>query len=364
MHFGTASLADVLGPAIDLAEGGFPSTRAAQRRSRKAAERFVERVADVGAIYLPDGQAPPEGTLIRNPDWARTLKGAIDASLREAGQRPRGGHPRRHRLLLPRPGRRAGGRVLVAQCVRRRLRAAHTRPAHRSRTSPTYGAAAPRSRTRSRVDYRGSRSCKCGPWSQGPVFLQQLKLLEGFDLAALGHNSADYLHLVLEASKLAFADRERYYGDPEFVERAAGPAAVRGLRRRAPRADRPRATPAWSCGPAPSPSPPAPASRPLAGRHRRHDPRRRGRPPGQPVRGYAERRLDRLVAGRRGPRLPARHARPDVLPGRAPRQRARPAQAAADDAHALAGAARRASRGWPSGHPAAISRTSGRCNSS
>ena len=58
---------------------------------------------------------------------------------------------------------------------------------------------------------------KCGPWSQGPVFLQQLRLLEGYDLRALGHNSAAYIHTVTEVSKLAFADREAYYGDPDFV---------------------------------------------------------------------------------------------------------------------------------------------------
>src|ERR687883_493168 len=65
--------------------------------------------------------------------------------------------------------------------------------------------------------YRGIDVVKCGPWSQGPVFLQQLKLLEGFDLKALGHNTADYLHVYLECAKLAFADRERYYGDPAFA---------------------------------------------------------------------------------------------------------------------------------------------------
>jgi gamma-glutamyltranspeptidase/glutathione hydrolase len=67
------------------------------------------------------------------------------------------------------------------------------------------------------VDYRGYTVHKCGPWSQGPVFLQQLNLLEGFDLAAMGAGSADSVHTVVEASKLAFADRERYYGDPDFV---------------------------------------------------------------------------------------------------------------------------------------------------
>jgi gamma-glutamyltranspeptidase/glutathione hydrolase len=65
-------------------------------------------------------------------------------------------------------------------------------------------------------NYRGLDVHKCSSWTQGPVFLQQLAILEGFDLKALGHNSADYLHTWIECAKLAFADREAYYGDPLF----------------------------------------------------------------------------------------------------------------------------------------------------
>ena len=67
------------------------------------------------------------------------------------------------------------------------------------------------------VDFKGYQVYKCGPWTQGPVFLQQLALLEGYDLSSLKHNSADYLHLWLETAKLAHADKEKYYGDPDFV---------------------------------------------------------------------------------------------------------------------------------------------------
>ena len=67
------------------------------------------------------------------------------------------------------------------------------------------------------VDYHGLTVLKAGPWSQAPVFLQQLRLLEGFDLAELGHNSAAYVHVLTECAKLAFADREAWYGDPDFV---------------------------------------------------------------------------------------------------------------------------------------------------
>jgi gamma-glutamyltranspeptidase/glutathione hydrolase len=67
------------------------------------------------------------------------------------------------------------------------------------------------------IQYKGFTVHKCGPWSQGPVFLQQLRLLEDYDLRSLRHNSADYIHLITELSKLAFADREKYYGDPNFA---------------------------------------------------------------------------------------------------------------------------------------------------
>ena len=68
------------------------------------------------------------------------------------------------------------------------------------------------------VAYRGYMVYKCGPWTQGPYLCQALRLLEGFDLKAMGNCSADYVHAVTEALKLAMADRDAYYGDPEFVD--------------------------------------------------------------------------------------------------------------------------------------------------
>lgn len=68
------------------------------------------------------------------------------------------------------------------------------------------------------VRYRGYTVYKCGPWTQGPVLCQNLRLLEGFDLKQMGHLSADYIHVVTEAMKLGFADRDTYYGDPLFVD--------------------------------------------------------------------------------------------------------------------------------------------------
>jgi gamma-glutamyltranspeptidase/glutathione hydrolase len=68
------------------------------------------------------------------------------------------------------------------------------------------------------LDYHGYTVCKTGPWGQGPAFLQQLALLSGYDLAGLDPGGAEFIHLVTEASKLAFADREAWYGDPDFTD--------------------------------------------------------------------------------------------------------------------------------------------------
>lgn len=68
------------------------------------------------------------------------------------------------------------------------------------------------------VNYKGHTVYKCGPWTQGPSMLEMLRLLEGFDLKKMGFLSPDYIHVVAEAMKLGFADRDEYYGDPEFVQ--------------------------------------------------------------------------------------------------------------------------------------------------
>ncbi len=208
-EFGTLSLKDVLGPAVDLAEGGFPMYSALRNGIIKVEARFKEEWPTSAAIYLDHDEAPREGALIRNPDWARTLKGAIDASLR-------GGIPAaldyfysgpvaqkavefsRNNAFLDGSGERHTGLLSAEDFAE-------------------FGSDGTRIEDPARAMYRGIEVLKCGPWSQGPVFLQQLKLLEGFDLPKLGHNTAEYLHVYLEASKLAFADRERYYGDPSFV---------------------------------------------------------------------------------------------------------------------------------------------------
>jgi gamma-glutamyltranspeptidase / glutathione hydrolase len=216
-RFGTASLADVLGPAVEMAEGGFPMYTAMRNGIARVAERYRAEWPTSAAVYLHNGQVPEDGSLVKNPDWGRALKGAIDASLRESGR-----------------GRDASIQAAIdyfyAGPIAQQAVDFSTRnsfvdgsgQAHPGLLSledwTAYGARGTQVEEPVHVNYRGIDVLKCGPWSQGPVFLQQLKLLEGFDLAGLGHNTAEYLHTYLECTKLAFADRERYYGDPEYVD--------------------------------------------------------------------------------------------------------------------------------------------------
>src|SRR5579875_555951 len=216
-QFGTMTLEAVLEPALELCEGGFPlhigvtgspevaTTVAGSAATLVAnAERFLKLWPSTGQLYMPAGQLPLPDTMIKNPALANCFRRLLDAAAgAPASDRAAGLQAARARFYRGDIARQiadwaqAGGGLLRAEDLA---------------TFRTH-IEAPVS-----IDYHGIRVCKCGPWSQGPVFLQQLRLLEGFDLPALGHNSADYIHTVVEAAKLAFADRNAYYGDPSAVE--------------------------------------------------------------------------------------------------------------------------------------------------
>jgi gamma-glutamyltranspeptidase/glutathione hydrolase len=216
--FGTRSLSDVLEPALQLAGEGFPmhvglcgdpqipdeAMAGAGASLRSNAKRFLTKWPSSGRVYLPDGKVPLPGSVLKNPALANFFRRVLDAeSAAKNRGREAGLDAARERFYCGDIARDivawsdANGGLLAASDLER----------FTTRTESPVSA-----------DYRGVTVFKCGPWSQGPVFLQQLKLLEGFDLAAMGHNSADYIHAVIESAKLSFADREAYYGDPEFVD--------------------------------------------------------------------------------------------------------------------------------------------------
>ena len=216
-NFGTKSLAEVAGPALALCEDGFPMHPGlcgdddsidvpglGLGSIRANAELYRTRWPSTARLYMPGGELPRSGDLIRNPALANLFRRLLDA---EAGAR-KGGREAGLQAAVERFYRGDIAREIVAHSdANGGLLSLEDLAAFTTRIEE------PASRT-----YRGATVFKCGPWSQGPVFLQQLALLEGFDLAAMGHNSAAYLHTLVESAKLAFADRETYYADPEFVD--------------------------------------------------------------------------------------------------------------------------------------------------
>ncbi len=211
-EFGTLPLGQVLAPALSLASNGFPMYRTLRDNIAANAARYREEWPTTARIFLPQGRVPAVGEILRQPDWAETFEKLVRAE-HDARGRGRAAALQAARDVFYR-GEIAERIAAFAQQTR--VRDA-TGEAHAGLL--TYDDLATwRARIEDPVttNYRGITVCKCGPWTQGPVFLQQLNLLEGYDLAALGHNSPDYIHIVTEAAKLAFADRERYDGDPLF----------------------------------------------------------------------------------------------------------------------------------------------------
>jgi len=210
---GRLDVEDVLAPAIGYAEDGYPLLPKAAVMIDVLAPLFRDEWAESGRVYLPDGRAPAANSRMRNPLLAGTFR-RIVAESRAA----RGGREARvdaaidafyqgfvaaaiddftaNAKMVDATGERHGGLLTGADM-------AGWRPGVEDPVA---------------LAYRGFLVHKAGPWSQGPVFLQQLALLAGFDLAGTGFGSADHLHTVVEVAKLAFADREAWYGDPAHAD--------------------------------------------------------------------------------------------------------------------------------------------------
>jgi len=204
-RWGTWRLADVLAPAIHYADKGFPALPAIRATIEAVAGTFRADWPDSAALWLPGGAVPAAGDRLRNPvlvaTWRRLLAESQGAS-REAEIEA---------------ARRAFYEGFVADAIERHVRvpvrdASGARHAGVLTGKDLAGWRCPIEEPVT-FDYHGYRVCKTGPWAQGPVFLQQLALLAGFDLAGLEFLGADYLHTVVECAKLAFADREAWYGD-------------------------------------------------------------------------------------------------------------------------------------------------------
>lgn len=212
-RFGTMSLEEVMTPALGYAEHGFPIVAGIRAAISGAAGMFVHEWPESARVYLDGGQPPTVGSKWRLPDMARSYRRVLDEATAAGGNRE---------AVIERAVE-AWYRGFVAETVDSYLSSAEemdeTEARHPGllRGDDMAGWSASLEAPVA-FDYHGYTVCKTQPWGQGPVFLQQLALLEGFDLAAMGHNSPDYVHTVVECAKLAFADREAWYGDPSFDE--------------------------------------------------------------------------------------------------------------------------------------------------
>ena len=201
-RWGTMSFEQVLKPAIDLAENGFPLSE--YGASYIADSKKILKYPTTVKVYLPNGRPPKSGELLKNPDLARTLKKLVEA---EKANQAKG----RHEALTAARDRFYKGDIA-------RDLAAFSEANGGLFRYEDFAEYTAEVETPVSVDYRGYQIYKNPSASQGPTELIALNLLEGYDLKALGHNSPDFLHLSVEAVKLAMADREKYLGDMDFIK--------------------------------------------------------------------------------------------------------------------------------------------------
>jgi gamma-glutamyltranspeptidase / glutathione hydrolase len=210
--YGTMSLAEVLTPAIGYAQNGYPLVERANATIAIVASLFRDYWPTSAAVYLPHGNVPATGTLFTNKTLAatytRVLKKAESAGADREAQIER--------------ARTVWSKGFVAEAIDRFCR---TQCLMDVSGTPHSGVLTGDDMARwqatvgepLRYDYGPYTVCKA-PWSQGPVMLQQLALLKGFSLDGLDMVGPDFIHLQVECAKLAFADREKFYGDPDLVD--------------------------------------------------------------------------------------------------------------------------------------------------
>jgi gamma-glutamyltranspeptidase/glutathione hydrolase len=210
-EFGTLTVAAVLAPAQALAEDGFAMYDALRSVISGMAARFKSDWPTSAAVFLPGGEVPACGAIVRNPELAHTLKRLIEAA---AGKSREAGCAAAADLFY----RGEIAREILDFVTRVPSTDASGRPHTALLAAEDFAAYRPKLEEPAATEWRGMRVLKCPTWTQGPTLLQALNILERFPLAEMGHNSADYIHTVVEAQKLVGADREFHYGDPDFVD--------------------------------------------------------------------------------------------------------------------------------------------------
>ncbi len=203
-EYGTKSVADILAPAIDYAAHGFPMYAYMHRMLGIPETRQQFEIYPPGGmdVFYPNGDTPPVNSLFRQPQLANTLRLLVDAEQSSPGHRLAGIQAARSMFY---EGEIAQRIVAFSQRLGGLLELDDLSQYHAVFEEPI------------KTTFAGYDICTQSTWTQAAVLLQALNMLEQIDLGALGHNSPAYIHTVTEVLKLAFADREQYYGDPNFA---------------------------------------------------------------------------------------------------------------------------------------------------
>ncbi|HKE28178.1 MAG TPA: gamma-glutamyltransferase [Bryobacteraceae bacterium] len=201
-RWGTMTFGQVLAPAIELAENGFPISDSLARTIRTS--RKIRKYPTTVKLFHLDTHEPEPGEIWRNPDLAATLRKLVEAERQAAGQ---------GRLEALRAARDRFYKGDIARAMGDFSE--HNGGLYRYEDFAAYTVKVEEPVS---IDYRGYQVYKNASSSQGPTELIALNLLEGYDLKKMGLNSADYIHTTVEAIKLAMADRDTYLGDTDFIQ--------------------------------------------------------------------------------------------------------------------------------------------------
>ncbi|HWA44041.1 MAG TPA: gamma-glutamyltransferase family protein [Hypericibacter adhaerens] len=209
---GQLPLREIMTPAITVARDGFLVKPEVAALLRQTGSFIKEYWPSTAAVFLPNGEAPASGSLLRVPAQAESYERILREAEAAGGDRVRQIEAARH----------AWYQGFVAEAVDRFFRQKvmdTSGEAHAGfLTGQDMAQWSPPIEAPVTLDYDRYTVCKPGPWAQSPVLLQQLALLKGFDIAGMDHCGPDFVHLVQECTKLALADREAFYGDPAFVD--------------------------------------------------------------------------------------------------------------------------------------------------
>lgn len=203
-EFGSKPLHEVIAPAIDLADG--MSIDDMRSRMIASTRKFYDSWPNTKNVWVPNNRVPQIGEIFRQPELARTLRAMADAEKRALAA----GKNRAQAIDAVRDLFYRGDiakRIGAFSQSNGGLLKYEDMAAFKLQVEPA-----------AQTTYRGYTVYKPGFWSQGPSMLEALNILEGYDMKSLPHNSPEYVHRMVEALKLAYADRDTYYGDPKFVK--------------------------------------------------------------------------------------------------------------------------------------------------